>query len=148
MGKFHSIQINDEKLYMDMAEYCRVNKLKLNEFCTGMLKKQFAIELYGDIPFGTMFIPSADKSDSTIKPLDMPPSEVINDEKEFIETIKAEMDKSFLIPKEVFLQKEKSSESEVISEDSEPKQNSETNKPTAVQHNKPLISSKPRKRKL
>lgn len=47
----HSIQIDDDKLYKDIVSYCKVNGLKIGTFCTDMLKKQFAIEQYGDVPF-------------------------------------------------------------------------------------------------
>lgn len=62
MAKFHSIQINDEKLYMAIYEYCRMNGKKINEVCTDMLKRQFMLEQYGDIPFGTMIINSTKTS--------------------------------------------------------------------------------------
>lgn len=51
MGK-HTIQITDDKLYEDIISYCKVNDLKIGTFCTDMLKKQLAMEQYGDIPFG------------------------------------------------------------------------------------------------
>lgn len=51
MGK-HNIQIDDDILYKQIIEYCKINNLKIGAFVTEMLKKQFAIEQYGDIPFG------------------------------------------------------------------------------------------------
>jgi hypothetical protein len=50
----HSIQIDDNELYRNISEYCKLNNLKINKFVTELLKKQFAIEMYGDIPFGIM----------------------------------------------------------------------------------------------
>lgn len=48
----HSIQITDSKLYESIVEYCKENGLKVSFLCTDMLKKQFLIEKFGDIPFG------------------------------------------------------------------------------------------------
>ena len=48
----HNIQIDDDILYKQIIEYCKINNLKIGAFVTDMLKKQFAIEQYGDIPFG------------------------------------------------------------------------------------------------
>lgn len=49
----HSIQITDSKLYESIVEYCKENGLKVSFLCTDMLRKQFLIEKFGDIPFGT-----------------------------------------------------------------------------------------------
>ena len=51
MGK-HSIQINDDKLFDEIVAYCKANNLTISFFCTDMLRKQFLMERYGDIPFG------------------------------------------------------------------------------------------------
>lgn len=48
----HSIQITDSKLYESIVEYCKENGLKVSFLCTDMLRKQFLIEKFGDIPFG------------------------------------------------------------------------------------------------
>ena len=48
----HSIQITDNKLYESIVEYCKENGLKVSFLCTDMLRKQFLIEKFGDIPFG------------------------------------------------------------------------------------------------
>ena len=48
----HTITITDSELYNSIAEYCKLNDLKINQFICEMLKKQFTIEQYGDIPFG------------------------------------------------------------------------------------------------
>jgi hypothetical protein len=48
----HNIQIDDSILYKQIIDYCKINNLKIGAFVTDMLKKQFAIEQYGDIPFG------------------------------------------------------------------------------------------------
>lgn len=51
MGK-HSIQIDDDKLFEDIVAYCKINNLKIGAFVTEILRKQFMLEQYGDIPFG------------------------------------------------------------------------------------------------
>lgn len=48
----HTIQIDDNELYSKLLEYCKLNNLKLNKFVSELLRKQFYIEIYGDIPFG------------------------------------------------------------------------------------------------
>lgn len=53
MGK-HSVQITDDNFYNELCEYCKINGLKISSFVTDLLKKQFLIEQYGDIPFGKM----------------------------------------------------------------------------------------------
>ena len=61
----HSIQITDNKLYESIVEYCKENGLKVSFLCTDMLRKQFLIEKFGDIPFGNFqdsSVPYDDKS--------------------------------------------------------------------------------------
>lgn len=61
----HSIQITDNKLYESIVEYCKENGLKVSFLCTDMLRKQFLIEKFGDIPFGNFqdsSVPYNDKS--------------------------------------------------------------------------------------
>lgn len=54
MGKnTKNIQINDSKLYDKIVEYCKLNNLKVSDFITEMVRKQFMIEKYGDTPFTT-----------------------------------------------------------------------------------------------
>ncbi len=70
----HSIQITDSKLYESIVEYCKENGLKVSFLCTDMLRKQFLIEKFGDIPFGNFqdsSVPYDDKSvtSSVIGPL-------------------------------------------------------------------------------
>lgn len=48
-----SVQINDNKLYDQIVEYCKINGLKVSNFITEMVRKQFMIEKYGDTPFTT-----------------------------------------------------------------------------------------------
>ena len=50
MGK--NVLIDDEVLYREISEYCKLNGLKINKFITNMLRKQFTIEQFGDTPFG------------------------------------------------------------------------------------------------
>ena len=61
----HSVQIDDDKLYESIVEYCKENGLKVSFLCTDMLRKQFLIEKFGDIPFGNFqdsSVPYDDKS--------------------------------------------------------------------------------------
>ena len=51
----HSIQIDDDKLFEEIVSYCKLNKISIKMFCTDMLRKQFLIEKFGDIPFGTLY---------------------------------------------------------------------------------------------
>lgn len=48
-----SVQINDNKLYDQIVEYCKINGLKVSNLITEMVRKQFMIEKYGDTPFTT-----------------------------------------------------------------------------------------------
>lgn len=47
----HTILLED-KLYKEITQYCKANDLKIGKFCNDLLKKSFATEKYGDIPFG------------------------------------------------------------------------------------------------
>ena len=46
----NAVQIED-KLYNDIKEYCKLNKLKIGSFINEILKKSFLVEKYGDTPF-------------------------------------------------------------------------------------------------
>ena len=46
------ITITDEKLYTDIVDYCKENGERISDFCTKLLKGAFAVEVYGDVPFG------------------------------------------------------------------------------------------------
>lgn len=46
------VTITDDKLYSDIVAYCKENDEKIGEFCTRLLKGAFAVEVYGDVPFG------------------------------------------------------------------------------------------------
>lgn len=46
----HRITINDS-LYKELYEFCKLNNLKLTEFCNILLKKSLLIEKYGETPF-------------------------------------------------------------------------------------------------
>lgn len=48
------VTITDEKLYSEIVEYCKENGLKVAEFCTDLLFGAFAVEKYGDTPFGVV----------------------------------------------------------------------------------------------
>lgn len=62
----HSIQITDSKLYESIVEYCKENGLKVSFLCTDMLRKQFLIEKFGDIPFGTFQDSSVSYDDKSV----------------------------------------------------------------------------------
>jgi hypothetical protein len=49
----HSILISEE-LFNDISSYCKLNGLKVNQFCEDMLKTLLAREKFGDVPFGVM----------------------------------------------------------------------------------------------
>lgn len=57
----HSIQIDDDKLFEDIVSYCKLNKISIKMFCTDMLRKQFLIEKFGDVPFGELYNTDEDK---------------------------------------------------------------------------------------
>lgn len=57
----HSIQIDDDKLFEEIVSYCKLNKISIKMFCTDMLRKQFLIEKFGDVPFGTLYSADEDK---------------------------------------------------------------------------------------
>ena len=61
----HSIQIDDDKLFEDIVSYCKLNKISIKMFCTDMLRKQFLIEKFGDIPFGELYSADDDKITTT-----------------------------------------------------------------------------------
>lgn len=42
----------DKELEKEIREYCKMNDMKYTQFVNEMLRKQFSIEKYGDIPFG------------------------------------------------------------------------------------------------
>lgn len=53
MAERHLIQINNE-LYKDIQAFCKMNSLKIADFINEMVEKQFLVEKYGDISFGTI----------------------------------------------------------------------------------------------
>lgn len=136
MGKNHSVQINDEKLYMAMYEYCRANGKKMNELCTDMLRKQFMIEQYGDFPFGSM-ITKANEEDESKKETDIVAEVPFEDEEqksiEMASTGKDEESTDGII--EVPAQEETESKVSVQSKSSQ-------------LHQKPLTKPRPKKRIL
>ena len=40
----------DDKLYQEIREYCRLNKLTISVFVNDLLKKNFMVEKYDDAP--------------------------------------------------------------------------------------------------
>ena len=53
----NTIQIND-KLYIELKEYCDLNNLNISELCNDLLKKGINELKYGDIPFGIIIKPT------------------------------------------------------------------------------------------
>ena len=62
----HSIQIDDDKIFEDIVSYCKLNKISIKMFCTDMLRKQFLIEKFGDIPFGNFQDSSVSYDDKSV----------------------------------------------------------------------------------
>ena len=62
----HSVQIDDDKLFEDIVSYCKLNKISIKMFCTDMLRKQFLIEKFGDIPFGNFQDSSVSYDDKSV----------------------------------------------------------------------------------
>ena len=62
----HSIQIDDDKLFEDIVSYCKLNKISTKTFCPAMLRKQFLIEKFGDIPFGNFQDSSVSYDDKSV----------------------------------------------------------------------------------
>jgi hypothetical protein len=76
MGK--NVLIDDEVLYREISEYCKLNGLKINKFITNMLRKQFTIEQFGDTPFGNIV------NDSPLLPIS-PKENIENNIDDYIE---------------------------------------------------------------
>ena len=47
----------DVDLEKEIKAYCKLNNLKFTVFVNDMIRKQFSIEKYGDIPFGKIINP-------------------------------------------------------------------------------------------
>ena len=77
----HNISITDDNLYNQISKYCKENGLKLNVFCTNLLKSSFRTEQYGDIPFGKIK-DSQEKNDI--------PIEILNHVQKRVDNIKNE----------------------------------------------------------
>jgi len=77
----HSITISDDNLYNQISKYCKENGLKLNIFCTNLLKSAFRTEQYGDIPFGEI---KRNQKNNEI------PLEILNHVQKRVENIKNE----------------------------------------------------------
>lgn len=54
----HSIRIEDDGLYEDIAVYCRENGLGIGKFCERLIREGFSMERYGDFPYGEIRKPS------------------------------------------------------------------------------------------
>ena len=60
----HTIQINGD-LYEKLFNYCKLNKLKVSQYCNELLERLFNMDIYGDIPFGKI-ISSDEKQAETV----------------------------------------------------------------------------------
>ena len=83
----HSIQITDIKLYESIVEYCKENGLKVSFLCTDMLRKQFLIEKFGDIPFGNFQDSSVSYDDKSVTSSVIGPLNTSGDAIVVVETI-------------------------------------------------------------
>lgn len=83
----HSIQITDSKLYESIVEYCKENGLKVSFLCTDMLRKQFLIEKFGDIPFGNFQDSSVSYDDKSVTSSVVGPINTSGDAIVIVETI-------------------------------------------------------------
>lgn len=83
----HSIQIDDSKLYESIVEYCKENGLKVSFLCTDMLRKQFLIEKFGDIPFGNFQDSSVSYDDKSVTSSVIGPLNTNGDAIVIVETI-------------------------------------------------------------
>ena len=138
MGKNHSIQINDEKLYMAIYEFCKANGRRLNDMCTEMLRKQFMIEQYGDIPFGNLITLGSKTGEKLVDASMYAEIKTQSTDESHVETASTS--------EEVY-QEESIVEDDI--RDSSPIPTEETSNPKPnQQHQKPLITQRPRKRKL
>lgn len=72
----HTIQINGD-LYEKLFNYCKLNKLKVSQYCNELLERLFNVDMYGDIPFGKI-ISSDEKQAETVCEIE---DEVIIEEK-------------------------------------------------------------------
>lgn len=43
-----------EDVFNDISDYCKINGLKIVDFCSEKLKEAVLVEKYGDTPFGVM----------------------------------------------------------------------------------------------
>jgi hypothetical protein len=50
---FKTIRIRED-VYNKISDYCKLNNLKITDFCSEKLENSILIEQYGDTPFGTM----------------------------------------------------------------------------------------------
>ncbi len=59
------ITITDDKLYEKLVDYCKINSMKIGDYCTKLLREAFNSELYDDVPFGVPT--SADEPEPEVK---------------------------------------------------------------------------------
>ena len=90
----HSIQITDSKLYESIVEYCKENGLKVSFLCTDMLRKQFLIEKFGDIPFGNFQDSSLSYDDKSVTSSVIGPLNTNGDAIVVVETIDKNSDET------------------------------------------------------
>ena len=89
------VTITDDKLYADIVEYCKLNNERIGEFCTRLLKGAFAVEVYGDVPFGFVVAEYPKEKGEAVEPKNEPINEpiVAETEEKTIEKNVAELEK-------------------------------------------------------
>lgn len=108
----HSIQITDSKLYESIVEYCKENGLKVSFLCTDMLRKQFLIEKFGDIPFGTFQDSSVSYDDKIVTSSVIGPLNTNGDALVVVETIDKNSGETTV--KGINMHKEPSTDTQVV----------------------------------
>lgn len=108
----HSIQITDSKLYESIVEYCKENGLKVSFLCTDMLRKQFLIEKFGDIPFGNFQDHSVSYDDKSVTSSVIGPLNANGDAIVIVETIDKNSGETTV--KGINMHKEPSSDTQVV----------------------------------
>lgn len=75
MTNKRSISI-DNKLYLDIKEYCKLNNINILQYCNNLLKESFYKNKFGDIPFGVFISDEIETNEKDI----IEPDLVINED--------------------------------------------------------------------
>ena len=65
----------DKELERDIRSYCNLNGIKFTKYVNDLLKKQFMIEKYGNVPFGKIEETDSDKAVSKVESIKPVPIE-------------------------------------------------------------------------